>query len=112
LVEDTTKVGLECFQGGDAVMPGLIPDEVIPDALVVDMASSVVDLNGQGMSGKTMMEDIRQFIIQEEGEASCNWFGKVTLAFLSSNKVVFIPVGHDAIRGVASFCKDINEITR
>ena len=46
LVEDATEVGLECFQGGDAVMPGLIPDEVIPDALVVDMASHMVNFNG------------------------------------------------------------------
>ena len=58
LVEDATEMGLECFQGGDAVMPGLISDEVVSDTLIVNMTSSTVDLNGQGMSGKTMMEDV------------------------------------------------------
>ena len=46
LVENTTKVGLEHFQGGDAMMPGLIPDEVVADTLVVDMTGSMIDFNG------------------------------------------------------------------
>ena len=58
LVKDATKVDLERFQGGDTMMPGLIPDKVILDALVANMVSHAVDFNGQGVSGEAVMEDV------------------------------------------------------
>ena len=63
LVEDISQVILKCFKGGNAVMPGLIPDEVIVDALVVNMMSCAINFDRQGMGGEAVMEDIRQLII-------------------------------------------------
>ena len=43
---------------------------------------------------------------------TCDWFCEVVLALLSTDEVIFIPVGHDVVRRVADFCKDINEIAQ